>query len=342
MNFEELFGISVLRDYLKNREYKPLLGASLFPEDKVQDIDLAYIKGANNKAVSASIHSFDTETEIASRDKLEYVKERLALIKKKIKMGEELIIKLQAPRTVAEFEKAKQQVFNDVDNMVEAVRTRIEAMRMEALSSGKIVVNENGASVSIDYGVPSSNIKTLGGSSVWTDSSSNPIKDIYDWSNSLADTAGITPTRALTSNAVLATLLSHDNVRKAMFGTNSSKMISKKDLNDFLESQDLPVIATYDERYRVQNANGSYTTKRFFDENKFVMFGDDKLGETIYGLTPEEVELMGKTGSEISESEKITVQIYRTQDPVARWTKAVATALPTFPTAHECIIAKVK
>lgn len=342
MDFEKIFGFSVIKDYLKNREYKSMLGATLFPETKIQDIDLAYIKGANNLPVSASIHGFDTETEIASRETIDYVKERLALIKRKIKMGEELLIKLQTPRTNAEFEKAKEQVFNDIDKMVIAVKTRIEAMRMEALTSGQIKVNENGAVITVDYSVPSGNIKTLGGTSIWTDNSSQPIKDIFSWTNDLVNSSGVTPTRALTSNIVLANILSNDSVRKAMYGTNTSKMISKKDLNDFLEAQDLPKIATYDEKYRVQGKDGKYTTKRYFDEDKFVMFGDGELGETVYGLTPEEVELQGKAGNEISEQDKIIVQIYDTKDPVAKWTKAVATALPTFPQAGEIIIAKVK
>lgn len=341
MEFEQVFSSIVIRDYLKERKLKEYLGELLFPEVKIEDVDLGYIKGANNAPVSASIHGFDTETEIASREKLEYVKESLALIKKKIKMDEKLLIKLSTPRTSAELEKAKQLVFDDIDKMVIAVKTRIEAMRMEALTTGKIAVSENNVTISIDYGVPSTNIKTLGGTSAWTDAASDPIKDIFDWTNSLQTTAGITPTRALTSNTVLSTLLTHSKVKKDIFGVNT-KVLSKKELNDFLSSQDLPTIATYDERYKVQVANGTYVTKRYFDENKFVMMPEYAVGETIYGLTPEEIELAGKAGNEVDEREKVIVQIYSTKDPVARWTKAVATALPTFPFANEVIIAKVK
>lgn len=342
MNFEELFGFAIIRDYLKERTYKPFLGEVLFPEDKVEDIDIAYIKGANNLSVAASVHGFDTETEIGSREAQEFVKQRLALIKRKIKMSEELLIKLNTPRTQKEFESAKKQAFDDIDKMVMAVRTRVEAMRMEMLTTGKIVTNENNANISLDYGVPSGNIKTLAGTSLWTDPLSDPIVDMRTWADSLVDSVGIRPTRALTSNAVMAALTTHDKVRKAVFGSNYDKVMSRNQLNEFLEAQSLPTIATYDDRYRVQNANGTYTSKRFFDENKFVMMPDGLLGETIYGLTPEEIELSGKDGNEISEDNKITVQIYRTTDPVARWTKAVATALPSFPTASEIVIAKVK
>lgn len=341
LDFDKIFGNAVLRDYLKEREYKPFFGEVLFPEIKIQDIDFAFIKGAYNVPVSASIHGFDTETQIASRETADYIKEKLALIKNKIKMGEELLIKLNTPRTSAELEKAKELVFNDIDKMVIAVKTRIEAMRMQALASGKIEVDENGAKITLDYGVPSSNIKTQSGTSAWTHTDSDPLKDMLDWAESMVINTGVRPTRALTSGAILSTLLRHEKVKKDILGT-STKLISKKELNDFLEAHELPVIATYDERYKIQNANGTYTTKRFFDENKYVMLPEYELGETVYGLTPEEIELSGKAGNEISESEKVTVQIYSTQDPVARWTKAVATCLPSFPTAGEVLIAKVK
>ena len=342
MKFEEIFGYEVIKNYLKERKYKAFFGELLFPSEKIEDIDLAYIKGANNIPISASVHGFDTESEIDSRETLEYIKQRLALIKRKRKLGEELILKLNSPRSNREFEKAKELVFNDVDDMVMSVMTRVEAMRMEAITTGKITVNENGANITLDYGVPSSNIKTQGGSSAWTHADSDPIKDIYDWTNFLVETTGTKPTRAITSNTVLSTLISNAKVRKAIFGSDNSKMLSKKTINEFLESQDLPIVATYDDRYKVQGNNGKYVTKRFFDENKFVMLPSEQLGETIFGLTPEEIELKGKEGNEISEDNNITVQIYRTQDPVARWTKAVATALPSFPCAGEILIATVK
>lgn len=342
MNFEELFGVTVLRDYLKERQLKPFLGELLFPEIKVQDIDFAYLKGANRLPVSASVHAFDTETEIGSREAAEFVKQRLALIKRKIKIGEELIMKLNAPRSQKEFEQVKGKIFDDVDQMVIAVRTRIEAMRMEALTTGKLAVNENDAQVGLSYDMPSDNIKTLGGTSVWTDAQADPIQNLYDWVDEMVNRTGIRPTRALTSNVVFAKLTTHEKVKKMVYGIYYDKFMSKKDLNEFLKAQDLPTLVTYDERYRVQNANGTYTTKRFFDENKLVLMPDGPLGETVYGLTPEEIELSGKSGNEIHEENKITVQIYRTQDPVARWTKASATALPSFPTAGEVLVAKVK
>lgn len=47
------------------------------------------------------------------------------------------------------------KIYSDVDNLVAGVKTRVECLRMEALSTGKLSINENGFKASIDYGIPS-------------------------------------------------------------------------------------------------------------------------------------------------------------------------------------------
>lgn len=342
MDFEKLFGITVILNYLKERTYAPYLGELLFPERKIEDIELEYIKGAHNLPVSASVHDFDTETEMASRDAVDVVKQSLALVKRKIPMSEKLLIKLNTPRTTKEQEEAIKKIYDDVDKMVLAVRTRIEAMRMECITSGELSFNENGYVGKVSYGMESHQFETLAGNSAWLSEEATPLQDITRWAELMLNKTGTKPTRALTSSVVLAAILRNASVRRELYGANSSKLASKEDLNKVLESLDLPKIATYDARYRVQGKDGSYETKRFLNENKFVLMPEGPLGETVYGLTAEEIELQGKAGTEISEVGNIIAEIYRTKDPVARWTKAVATALPTFPAAGEIFVATVK
>lgn len=341
-SIEELFDTPVVLNYLKDRKYPAMLGETLFPERKIQGLKMEYIKGASNIPVMASVHAFDTESEIASREGFDVVEEKIALIKRKIRMNEETIIQISRPRDTQEQQYAVNKVYNDVDAMVMAVKARVEAMRMEALSTGKIAVNENGAVVSVDYGVPAEHQETLSGTSVWTDAASNPLDDIYDMVDKIVGSTGTTPTRALTSRSVLNALLRHTSIRKAIHGVNSDKIITVTDLNTLLKSMELPAIATYDARARVQNRNGKYTTKRYLPEDKFVVFPDGMLGETIYGLTAEEIELANEPSVDMNVIGNIISMIYKTHDPVARWTKAVATALPSFPVADEVFISKVK
>ncbi|WP_163195466.1 major capsid protein [Clostridium thermarum] len=273
---EELFSTNTVLTYLKERQATPMLGDVLFPDKKIEDLSFEMIKGASNLPVAASVHAFDTETEIASRDGLGKSLAELALIKRKIKMDEKNIIILNSPRNSIEEKQAIDTVFNDVDNMVNAVRARIEAMRMEAIATGKIVVKENGVDVTIDYGVPADHKTELTGTNLWSDASAKPLDAIYNWTDKVVGDTGFTPTRALTSKSVLSLLLKNTSIRKAVFGTNSDRVVTLDMLNQLLASMDLPTVASYDAQYRAQNANGTYTSKRYFEDGKFVLIPEGK------------------------------------------------------------------
>lgn len=330
---DELFNTKELLNYYRVKKQPAMLGDTLFPARKIQDIKFDMITGANGLPVSASIHAFDTETELASREVLQKGAAELALIKRKIAIGEREIIAINNPRMDSEQKALVMELFKDGDKMVESVQTRIEAMRMELLSSGEININENNVAVKLDYKVPSSNKKRFN----WSDpKTANPLEDIKTLADAVEDASGTKPTRILTSSKVLNKILACESVKKAIFGVNFDKIATRKDLNSLLESMELPQVAVYNAKYKVQNANGKYTTKRYFPENILSMFAENALGETIYGLTAEEIELLGSNKMEEAKMVgNIFVGVEKEGDPVRRYTKAVATALPTLENGLE-------
>lgn len=327
----ELFTQNEVLNYVRDREYKPLLGETLFPERKQPSLKLEQLNGGSRIPIAASIHDFDTEAEIGSRiaNKQEL---ELSLIKRKIQLKETDIIALENPRTQAEQDYLVGQVYNDIDSLVAGVRARVEAMRMEVLASGQVTVKENGLDFTLDYHVPAEHKEALSGTNVWTDANSDPLADIERWIDAL-DT---TPTRALTSRKIYRALASHPKVIAAIFGKDTGRVVSQADLDAFMETHNYPIIRTYDEKYKVQEANGKYTTKKYFPENKFAMFNDDLLGETLYGPTAEETRLTRDPSVDTSIVGNVLASVYdETRDPVGTWTKAVATALPSFAAADE-------
>lgn len=327
----ELFTQNEVLNYVRDREYKPLLGETLFPERKQPSLKLDQLSGGSRIPIAASIHDFDTEAEIGSRiaNKQEL---ELSLIKRKIQLNETDIIALENPRTQAEQDYLVGQVYNDIDSLVAGVRARVEAMRMEVLASGQVTVKENGLNFTLDYHVPAEHKEALSGTNVWTDANSDPLADIERWIDAL-DT---TPTRALTSRKIYRALASHPKVIAAIFGKDTGRVVSQADLDAFMETHNYPIIRTYDEKYKVQEANGKYTTKKYFPENKFAMFNDDLLGETLYGPTAEETRLTRDPSVDTSIVGNVLASVYdETRDPVGTWTKAVATALPSFAAADE-------
>lgn len=327
----DLFSQKEVLNYMNSRDYKALPGEELFPEVKKQGLEFDMIKGGSSLPVIASVHAFDTEAEIGSREASKMALE-LALIKRKMQLKEKDIIAIENPRNQAEQEYLMKNVFNDIDVLVAGVRARAEAMRMEVLANGTVTLDENELDMVVDYQVPTENKEALSGTGLWTNADSDPIEDMLRWANQL----GTSPTRALTSNAVLSALLRHPKVIGALYGRDSMRVATRADLNAFMVQHDLPQIQAYDARYRKQEKNGKYTQHRYFPNNKFVMFGDGALGETLYGPTPEESRLVRDPAVEQSKIGNVLAMVYEESlDPVSTWTKAVATALPSFPAADE-------
>lgn len=330
---EDVYNNKELINYFKERQVTPMLGESLFPERKIQDIEFDMILGTGGLPVSAEVHAFDTKTQLASREAIEKGVASLALIKRQIKVAEKELIKINNPRTDAELAFVLSQLYNDAEKMTDAVKVRVEAMRMEVLSTGKIAINENGIKVTIDYKVPTGNIKSFNWSNLTT---STPLDDLDTLASAVETESGYRPTRALTSRKVVKAICSNASVRAAIYGVNSDKIVTLAALNDLLVQLELPQIVVYEGKYKKEGAK-AFTTNRYFPENKIAMFGDETLGETIYGLTAEEVKLL--SNGEMDEASlldnKIFVGTYTSIDPVGEFTKAVATALPTLPHGEE-------
>jgi len=336
---EEVFNTNELINYFKERTVTPMLGESLFPERKIQDIEFDMILGTGGLPVTAEVHAYDTETQLASREAIEKGVASLALIKRKIKIAEKEIIKINNPRTDSELAFVLSKLYNDAEKMTDSIRVRVEAMRMELLSTGKIAINENNVKVTIDYKVPADNQKEFTWKTAKTD---NPLDDLTALADAVEAKSGSRPTRALTSRKIVKTICNCVSVRKAIHGVNSDKIVTLADLNELLAQLDLPQILVYEGKYKKETAKG-YTTDRYFPENVISMFGDEILGETIYGLTAEEVKLIGDGKMEEASilDNKIFVGTYTSIDPVGEFTKAAATALPTLPHGEELGIATI-
>lgn len=335
-NVAKLFSQNEVLTYVKNRQYPTMVGATLFPEVKVQSLKFDEIIGASRTPVAASIHAFDTEAEIGSREGEAQTLE-LAFIKRKMKINEEDLMAINAPRNKAEQDYLVREVYNDIDVLVRGVLARVEAMRMEALATGKITIDENNLKGEVKYHVPEENQEILAGTNAWNNEASDPLGDILRW----MDGMDVVPTRALTSRKVMTTLMRHPQILK-LTNKNDIGVVGPTELDVIFKQYGLPVIRTYDETYRKQLPDGTYETHRYFPEDAFVMFGDGPLGRTLYGPTPEELRIINDPAINVKNIGKVLAMVYETSvDPVATWSKAVATAMPSFPSAGEVFQATV-
>ena len=346
-----MFGNALLKEfsrravltYARTRQPEAYLGALLFPEKTVPELDFEYWLNANLLPVMASITVDGTEAQIASRDGGSQVKGEIPAIKRKVSLDENGLLRIRRAGA-GDHDLVRNTLYNDIDNMLASVRARIEKMRMDALAYGTMTLDENGVKASVDFGVPSGLQETLAGANTaggyWTYASSEPITKIQEWVNDVIDSCGLTPTRAITSNTIAALILQNASVRKLIRGSNDTTgAVTLPELNARLQAMGLPQIATYDKKVRVQAANGTYSTVRLFPETRFVMLCDGPLGETLYGPTAEALMSHEITATE---APGLFATVDVETEPPAIWTKAVARSFPTFPAVNSIFQAVVK
>lgn len=340
MDILKEFSRKATLSYARARQPRTYLGPTLFPARRVNELTFEYWKDLNLLPVMASVQAFGAEAQIASREGASKVTGEIPTIKRKIPLTGRALVALRREGAGDEA-LVRDTLYNDLDNMIDAVLARVEQMRMDAVATGKLVLNENGVIMTVDYGVPAGHQVVLAGNSLWSDDvNSTPITDIQGWVNTIVDDTGIRPARALTSNTVVANLLKSAEVRQLIYGDNGgSRAISLNQLNDLMETMDLPRIATYDLKVRKENADGTYSTSRFFPENKFVLLPGQALGETLDGPTE---DAMLDADVDTTEIAGVYAAVYKeSMDPPVIYTKAAACMIPTFPLADAVFQAQV-
>lgn len=320
--------LSIARNYMGDR---------LFPDIKTQHMEAEFYRLSDDVQIPtmAKVHAFDTEAAIGSRPTLERVQFEKLLIKEKINQSERLTL-LKAtgvPNT-----SLIEYVYDDMGRLAESVKTRTEVAKMELLQTGKITINENNLKFTIDYGVPNENRKSY----TWNSTDVDILADIQD----MIDTAkakGKTITKAVTSTKIVAQLRKNKAVQTAIYGVNGlGTFISLSQINTLMMEMFGFTIEVNDELYAYEDAKGNKKTKRYLDENKFVLLAtmpNNTLGNGLWGVTPEELKM--SPWSVKSAKQFITLTQWETPDPVATWTKATGIFIPVLPSKNSLVIATI-
>ena len=96
---------------------------------------------------------------------------------------------------------------------------------------------------------------------------------------------------------------------------------------------------TYDKKYRDENG----TAQRLVSDDVFVMFPNGQLGNTWFGTTPEESDLMASEVANVTIVDTgVAVTTIEKADPVNVETKVTMICLPDFPTADQVYIIDVE
>lgn len=328
--------------YARARQPRNYVGAGLFPIRNTNELSFEYWRAANLLPVMASLQAYGAEAQIASRDGAQKVSGEIPPIKRKIPLGERELIALRR-EGAGDNDLVKNQLYNDLDNMIDSVNARIEKMRMDAVAFGALTLNENGVIMSVDYGVPAGNRETLQNADnlngFWNFAAAQPITKMQQWVDAVVAASGVQPTRALTSNTVVAHLIRNAQVRTMIYGDQGgTRAVSINQLNELLATLNLPQIVIHDLQVRVQAEGGALSTIRFFPSTRMVFLPPTALGDTLMGPT---AEALLDTEVDAREASGIYAAVTQETEPPGIWTKASATSIPTFPMADSIFQAVV-
>jgi hypothetical protein len=292
---------------------------------------------------TAKYRNFDAETPIGNRPyTLSTTEGTLPPLGQKLPIGELVVIMNEMARG-SDNSELIQQIYDDVENNVMAIRSRLELAAGDVLTDGKFTLAaENGITYEVDFQVPSVAAPDV----LWDDSSGDqtPLQDEMEWEQARID-AGYGPSgQVVTSRAVMSLLGKSLDYRQDFYGLGVGSTAIPANLTDgqiasVRAQRGLPPIKLYDLQVSVDG-----TLTRPIPANRFIRLPADsrQVCETILGPTAEALALANSGLIIARDAPGITATRWYEEDPVAVWTKASATGMPVIyaPTYIQSVVVK--
>lgn len=324
------------------QDMPPYLGEELFPADKKMGLKLDWIKGANGLPVVLKPSAFDATAIPRARIGFDKLSAEMPFFKESMYIDEELRQELNMVLETgnqAYIDAIIRRVFADETRLLEGARARREEMRMMALTTGAIDITANGQAYKYDYGVPAGH--KVDPSVTWDNlSTADPIEDMRGWMDKVEGDTGIRPTRGVCTRKTWGYLRRNQNIIKSLFVLSNGQVgaISDSRLTQYLLDELGLELIIYNKRY----GNDSGTTTQFVPDDTVVLFPSGNLGNTWFGTTPEESDLMGGKVANVSITDVgVAVTTVQKADPVNVETKVTMICLPSFESADSVLIADI-
>lgn len=325
------------------RQYRePYFGESKFPAVKKLGLDISWIKGARKAPVALQLSAFDAKAIPLSRQGFEKMITEMPFFKNSMNIDEkqrqELNIVL-ASGNQAMIDLIVNNIYKDEIQLLENANLAMEMMRMQILTTGMVSIASNGQTYSYDYKVPAGhkvtpNIK-------WNAEGANPVSDINGWLDMVEQETGTRPTEILLNGTTLTKLGKVASIQDAIYVfAQGSVSVTRERVKNYLEGETKTTIYVYNKGY-TNPENGAFV--KFVPDGTVVLMPQGNLGNTYFGTSPEESDLMtGATSAEVSIVDTgVAITTNKETDPVNVMTKASMICLPSCELADQLVIASV-
>ena len=319
---EELVKISNDFDYLSVTDN--FVGLRLMPMVRTDNMKLAIynLLEGHDIPVSALVHALDSEARIGDRAEFEEIRYELVLIKEKINQGEELKKKIKDLGMSTDNDARLMAIYNDIANQIAKVLVGFERRACELLSTGKNVIDENGAKVTIDHKLSTKNKIDFSG---WSNADHDILADIV----ALKQASNEKIVRFIVSSKVMGYIVANNTI--VDLAGKAGKYATRQFAQEYILANFNIDFIVDDRTYKFKHSDK--TEYRFFDEMTVVaLTSRGEIGATFMTSTP--TEDFNETDASYG---FVAVDQYVEHDPKAMWTLAEGLGLSVIPNINQTL-----
>lgn len=320
----------------------PYLGETLFPAQKKLGLNLSWLKGKKGLPVALKLSAFDVKAVPRQRIGFEKLTAEMPFFKESMYVDEEMrqeLNKVMETGNTLYIDTIMNRIFDDQSTLLEAAAVARERMRMQLITTGEISMSSNGQAYEYDYGLDAATQKVDANTS-WANTGANIIGDIRTWQDTIEDTTGVRPNRAVCSRKTWNYMLKNVPIIKTLYAlSDGNTYLSDAKLRTYLSEELDLTVTVYSKRYAADDG----TPTKFVPDDTFILLPPGNLGNTWFGTTPEESDLMASAAVEnvAIVDTGVAITTMKQADPVNVETKVTQICLPDFPVADQIIIADV-
>ena len=320
---------------------QPFLGASLFPSKKKLGLKLEWIKGFNELPVALQPSAFDAKPQLRDRGEVSLETTRMPFFRESMRLGEqerqELLMFQEANHSQYAM-SAVNKIFDDATNLINGSKVIPEIMRMALLVSGTFTIQSGsytGEAVNYTYNYDpngdwaTANKTTLTGNDKWDNhDNSNPVKDIMEVVRK-ASSYGININHAIVGATTWAHIMANKNIIGAIYPLGNTQNLTDAQVKEYIFNQTGVRFHIYSKMYKDTSKADQYF---YPQDGACTLFSDQSLGNTWYGTTPEEADLLsGVAGVDVSLVDTgVAILVKKESLPVNIITSVSEIVLPSF------------
>ena len=346
--FNEVFSspvvAAVFNEAASNRI--PYLGEGFFPAKQKSGLELKWIKSSKGLPVSLAPSAFDVVAPIRSRQGFEIIDTEMAYFKEAMLVKEQDIQDYdQAVEGSPLAREILDRIYDDATTLVEGALVVPERMRMSLLANANghpsiSIAVSGGATYTYNYD-PNDSYSTNNFDTVdtyWTDlDDSDPLQDVSDAQDAVEAATGTRPSILLMSKATMNLLKQNEKLRSAILAQNTTANVFMSDnrVKEIFSNELGLSIIVYTKQYKDESGSA----KKFYPDGMVTLLPEGALGNTWFGVTPEEHRADKLDVTIVNTG--IAVSVETKFDPVQTLTKASEIVLPSFERMDETYMLKI-